>query len=74
MDGRRVVHRLVNGETTLDIARSFGYRSPTPVIDVAREFIIEKLGHERYEALASQLGVGPVRIARTLGKEALQKD
>ena len=30
MDGRRVVQRLVNGETALEIARSFGYRSPTP--------------------------------------------
>ena len=74
MDGRRVVQRLVNGETTLDIAKSFGYRSPTPVMDTAREFIIAKLGHQRYEALAKQRGMGSVRIARTLGKEALEKD
>ena len=45
MDGGRVVQRLINGETTLDIAKSFGYRSPTPVMDTAREFIIAKLGH-----------------------------
>ena len=74
MDGRRVVQRLVNGETTLDIARSFGYRSPQPVLDTARAFIVAKLGHQRYEALATQRGAGPARIARTLGKEALQKD
>jgi len=74
MDGRRVVQRLVNGETTLDIARSFGYRSPQPVLDTARAFIIAKLGHQRYEALAKQRGAGLVRIARTLGKEALEQD
>jgi hypothetical protein len=34
MDGRRVVQRLVNGETALEIAKSFGYKSPTPVMDV----------------------------------------
>ena len=50
MDGRRVVQRLVNGETALDIARSFGYRSPTPVMDAARDFIVAKLGAERYSA------------------------
>jgi hypothetical protein len=37
MDGRRVVQRLVNGESALEIARSFGYRSPTPVMDAARD-------------------------------------
>ena len=74
MDGRRVVQRLVNGETTLDIARSFGYRSSTPVMDAARAFIVAKLGEERYEALAKQPGAGPARIARTLGKEALEQD
>jgi hypothetical protein len=74
MDNRRVVQRLVNGETTSDIARSFGYRSPTPVIDAARAFIIKKLGHARYEAVARQRSMGSVRIARTLGKEALEKD
>jgi len=74
MDGRRVVQRLVNGETTLDIAKSFGYRSPTPVMDAARAFIVAQLGHQRYEALARQRGMGHVRIARTLGKEALEKD
>src|SRR6478752_1077452 len=74
MDNRRVVQRLVNGETTSDIARSFGYRSPTPVMDAARAFIVAKLGAERYSALADQPGMGYVRIARTLGKEALKKD
>ena len=51
MDGRRVVQRLVNGETALEIAKSFGYKSPTPVMDAARDFIIAKLGEERYSAL-----------------------
>ena len=74
MDGRRVVQRLVNGETALEIAKSFGYRSPTPVMDMARDFIVAKLGAERYSALAKQPGMGCVRIARTLGKEALKKD
>jgi len=74
MDGRRVVQRLVNGEPALVIAQSFGYRSSTPVIDAARAFIVAKLGHQRYEALARQRGMGHVRIARTLGKEALEKD
>lgn len=74
MDGRRVVQRLVNGETTLDIAKSFGYRSPQPILDAARAFIVTKLGHGRYEALARQRGMGCVRIARALGEEALQQD
>ena len=74
MDERRVVQRLVNGESALVIARSFGYRSPQPVLDMARAFIVAKLGHQRYEALATQRGAGPARIARTLGKEALEKD
>ena len=74
MEGRRVVQRLINGETALEIARSFGYRSPTPVMDTAREFIVEKLGPERYDVLSRQPGMGYVRIARTLGKEALKKD
>ncbi len=74
MDGRRVVQRLVNGETALEIARSFGYRSPTPVMDTARNFIVAKLGAERYSALADQPGMGYVRIARMLGKEALKKE
>jgi hypothetical protein len=74
MDGRRVVQRLVNGETALEIAKSFGYRSPTPVMDAARDFIVAKLGAERYSALADQPGMGYVRIARTLGREALKKD
>ena len=74
MDGRRVVQRLVNGGTALEIARSFGYRSPTPVMDMARDFIVAKLGAERYSALAEQPSMGYVRIARTLGKEALKKD
>src|SRR3954447_23070053 len=52
----------------------FGYRSPQPVLDTARAFIVAKLGHQRYEALARQRGMGSVRIARTLGKEALEKD
>ena len=74
MDGRRVVQRLVNGETTVDIARSFGCRSPTPVLTAARKFIIAKLGAERYAALAAQPGMAHVRIARALGKEALEQD
>jgi hypothetical protein len=74
VDGRRVVQRLVNGETALEIARSFGYRSPTPVLDTARDFIVGKLGAERYLALADQPGMGYVRIARILGKEALKQD
>ena len=74
MDGRRVVQRLVNGETALEIARSFGYRSSTPVMDAARDFIVAKLGAERHSALANQPGMGYVRIARVLGKEALNKD
>ena len=74
MDGRRVVQRLVNGETALEIARSFEYRSPTPIINAVRDFIVAKLGAERYAALADQPGMGYVRIARTLGKEALRKD
>ena len=73
MDGRRVVQRLVNGETALEIASAFGYGSP-PVMDVARDFIVAKLGAERYSALSDQPGMGYVRIARTLGKEALKKD
>ena len=52
MDRRRVVQRLVNGETALAIATSFGYRSVQPVMDAARDFIVEKLGAERYAALA----------------------
>lgn len=63
MDGRRVVQRLVNDEAALEIARSFGYRSPTPVMDAARDFIIAKLGAERYSAFADQPGMGYVRIA-----------
>ena len=74
MDRRRVVQRLVNDETALEIARSFGYRSPTPVMDAARDFIVAKLGAERYSALADQPGMGYVRIARILGKEALKKN
>src|SRR5690348_9085185 len=58
MDGRRVVQRLVNGATALAIARSFGYRSPTPVMDAARDFIAARLGAERYSALADQPGGG----------------
>ena len=49
-------------------------RSPTPVMDVARDFIVAKLGEERYSVLTDQPGMGYVRIARTLGKEALKKD
>jgi hypothetical protein len=60
MDGRRVVQRLVNGEAALEIAKSFGYRSPTPVMDAAREFIVTKLGAERYSALDNQPGMGYV--------------
>ena len=74
MDNRRVVQRLVNGESALAIAKSFGYRSSTPVLNVARDFIIAKLGPERYAALAAQPGMAEVRIARTLGKQALEKD
>ncbi len=74
MDGRRVVQQLVNGEPALEIARSFGYRSPTLVMEAARDFIIAKLGAERYSALADQPGMGYVRITRTLGKEALKQD
>jgi hypothetical protein len=73
-DGRRVVQRLVNGDTALDIARSFGCRSATPVMNAARDFIVEKLGADRYDALAKQPGMSYVRIARTLGKEALTKE
>jgi len=51
MEGRRVVQRLVNGETALEIARSFGYRSAQPVMDKVRDFIVAKLGAERYLAL-----------------------
>ena len=43
-------------------------------MNAARVFIIEKLGAERYEALAQQPGMSYVRITRELGKEALQKD
>src|SRR5215204_880085 len=57
MDGQRVVQRLVNGETALEIAKSFGYRSPTPVMDAARDFIVAKLGAECYSALADQPGM-----------------
>jgi len=32
------------------------------------------LGAERYSALPNQPGIGYVRIARPLGKEALKKD
>jgi hypothetical protein len=74
MDGRHVVQRVVNGDSVLAIARGYGYISATPVYKAARAFIIEKLGSERYSALADQPGMGPGRIARTLGKEALQKD
>jgi len=74
MDERRVVQRLVNGEPALAIATSFGYRSTSPVMTAARKFIIAKLGPERYAALAAQPGMAEVRIARTLGKEALEKD
>ena len=74
MDGRRVVQRLVNGETAETIAKSFGYKSPTPVRAAARDFIIEKLGKERYTALRDQPRMSYVRIARALGKEALEKD
>jgi hypothetical protein len=73
MDRRRVVQRLVNGESALVIAQSFGYRSATPVMDAAREFIVEKLGSGRYDALSRQPGMGYVRVARTLGKEALER-
>jgi hypothetical protein len=52
----------------LEIAKSFGYKSPTPVMDAARDFIVAKLGAERYSALANQPSMGYVRIARTLGK------
>jgi len=74
MDNRRVVQRLVNGESALAIAKSFGYRGRQPVINAMRAFIIKKLGYERYLELAARPGTGCVRIARTLGKEALQKD
>ena len=73
-DGRRIVQRLINGETALEIARAFGYRSPTPAMNTARDFIIAKLGAERYDALSHQPGMGYVRIARVLGKEALKKN
>jgi hypothetical protein len=43
-------------------------------MDAARDFIVAKLGAERYSALADQPGMGYVRIARMLGKEALKKD
>ena len=43
-------------------------------MDAARDFIVAKLGAERYSALADQPGMDYVRIARTLGKEALKKD
>src|SRR3954469_20923859 len=73
MDGRRVVQRLVNGQTALDIAGSFGYRSARRVMDWTRDFIVAKLGAERYSCLADQPRMGYVRIARTLGREALKK-
>ena len=53
---------------------SFGYRSPTPVMDAAHEFIVAKLEAQRYSALVDQPGMGYVRIARTLSKEALKQD
>ena len=34
----------------------------------------EKLGLEHYLELAARPGMGPGRIVRALGKEALQKD
>jgi hypothetical protein len=43
-------------------------------MDAARDFIVAKLGAERYSALADQAGMGNVRIARVLGKEALKMD
>jgi len=43
-------------------------------MDAARDFIIAKLGAERYAALTDQPGMGYVRIARALGKEALKQD
>ena len=49
-------------------------QEPDPVMDVTREFIVTKHWVERYSALAGQPGRGYVRIARTLGKEALKKD
>ncbi len=74
MDGRHVVQRLVNGDSVLAIARGYGYVSATPVYKAARAFIIEKLGLEHYLELAARPGMGPGRIVRALGKEALQKD
>ena len=74
MERRRFMQRLVKGETVLVIARSFEYRSATLVMDAARDFIVEKLRAGRYSALADQLGMGYIRIARVLGKEALKKD
>ena len=68
MDGRRVVQRLVSGETALEIARSFGYRSATPVMEAARDFIVAQLGAERYSALAGQPGMDYVRIAECSAK------
>jgi hypothetical protein len=44
-----------------------------PGMDAARDFIIVKLGAERYSALADQPSMGYMRIARMLGKEALNK-
>jgi hypothetical protein len=74
LDGRRVVQRLVNGDTAMEIAHSFGLRSAGPVVRAARKFIVAQLGAERYEALARHPDTSAVRIARILGREALQKD
>jgi hypothetical protein len=71
MDGRCVVQRLVNGETALETARSFEYRSPTPVMDAARDFIVAKLGAERYSALPISRAWA---MCESLGKEALKRD
>ena len=79
MDGRRVVQRLVNGETALEIARSFGYRSLTPVMDAARDFIVAKLGADKVKILrhatsgnvtgeySSVVGYGAAAILKSAG-------
>jgi len=43
-------------------------------MDAAHEFIVAKLEAQRYSALVDQPGMGYVRIARTLSKEALKQD
>lgn len=46
-------------------------RRPARILGSTRDFIVTKLGAERYSTLADQSGMEYMRIARVLGKEAL---